>query len=39
MYNPQSPEYHRFLTPQQFVDEFGSTADQQQQVINYLQQQ
>jgi subtilase family serine protease len=39
MYNPHSPGYHRFLSPQQFVDEFGPTADQQQQVIDYLQQQ
>jgi subtilase family serine protease len=37
--NPQSPSYHRFLSSQQFVDEFGPTADQQQQVIDYLQQQ
>ncbi len=39
MYNPQSPRYHQFLSPQQFVDEFGPTADQQQQVIDYLHQQ
>src|SRR6266849_729051 len=26
--NPQSPRYHQFLSPQQFVDEFGPTADQ-----------
>ncbi len=39
MYNPRSPRYHQFLTPQQFVDEFGPTAAQQQQVIDYLHQQ
>ncbi len=39
MYNPQSPSYHHFLTPQQFVDEFGPSADQQQQVIDFLRQQ
>jgi len=39
MYNPQSPSYHHFLSPQQFVDEFGPTTEQQQQVIDYLQQQ
>jgi len=39
MYTPHSPGYHHFLSPQQFVDEFGPTAEQQQQVINYLQQQ
>src|SRR5712692_6033344 len=39
IYTPQSPMYHRFLTPQQFADEFGPTADQQQQVVDYLRQQ
>jgi kumamolisin len=39
MYNPHSPSYHHFLSPQQFVDEFGPTAQQQQQVIDYLRQQ
>ncbi len=39
MYNLQSPMYHHFLSPQQFVDGFGPTADQQQQVIGYLHQQ
>jgi subtilase family serine protease len=39
MYTPHSPVYHHFLSPQQFVDEFGPTAEQQQQVIDYLQQQ
>ena len=37
--NPQSPRYHQFLSPQQFVDQFGPTADQQQQVIDFLRQQ
>jgi kumamolisin len=39
MYNPHSSMYHHFLTPQAFADEFGPTADQQQQVKGYLQQQ
>jgi subtilase family serine protease len=39
MYNPQSPAYHHFLSPQQFVDEFSPTAEQQQQVIDYLRHQ
>ncbi len=39
MYNPQSSLYHHFLTPQQFAAEFGPTASQQQQVIDYLHQQ
>ncbi len=38
MYNPQSPSYHHFLTPQQFAGEFGPTAEQQQQVLDYLHQ-
>ena len=38
LYNPQSPSYHHFLTPQQFADEFGPTAEQQQQVLDYLRQ-
>ena len=36
LYDPRSPMYHHFLTPQQFDAEFGPTADQQQQVISYL---
>ncbi len=36
--NPRSPRYHQFLSPQQFVDEFGPTTDQQQQVIDFLHQ-
>jgi subtilase family serine protease len=39
MYNPRSPLYHHFLTPQQFAAEFGPATDQQKQVTNYLQQQ
>ncbi len=39
MDNPQSSLYHHFLSPQQFAAEFGPTADQQQQVIDYLHQQ
>src|SRR5260221_10768112 len=39
MHNPQSSLYHHFLTPQQFAAEFGPTAGQQQQVIDYLRQQ
>jgi len=34
--NPHSSLYHHYLTPQQFAAEFGPTATQQQQVINYL---
>ncbi len=37
--NPRSSLYHHYLTPQQFAAEFGPTAAQQQQVINYLHSQ
>ncbi len=37
--NPLSPRYHHYLTSQEFVDLFGPTSDQVQQVKSYLQQQ
>lgn len=39
IYNPRSSLYHHFLTPQQFAARFAPTADQQQQVIDYLRGQ
>src|SRR6266851_701103 len=36
LYNPGSPRYHQFLTPSEFAAAFSPTADQQQQVVNYL---
>lgn len=39
IYNPHSSLYHHFLTPQQFATEFGPTAAQQQQVVDYLRSQ
>jgi len=39
IYNPKSSLYHHFLTPQQFAAEFGPTAAQQQQVVDYLRGQ
>ncbi len=36
LYNPRSPQYHHFLTPQQFTAEFAPTPAQQQQVVDYL---
>jgi kumamolisin len=39
IYNPHSSAYHQFLTPQMFADEFGPTAQQQQQVEDYLASQ
>ncbi len=37
--NPHSSLYHHYLTPQQFAAEFGPTAAQQQQVVDYLHSQ
>ena len=37
--NPRSSRYHQYLTPQEFAAQFGPTADQVQQVKDYLQQQ
>lgn len=37
--NPRSSRYHQYLTPQEFAAQFGPSADQVQQVKNYLQQQ
>ena len=39
MYDPASPYYHQFLTPNEFAQQFGPTAEQQQAVIDYLTQQ
>jgi subtilase family serine protease len=39
LYNPSSPAYHRFLSVDQFAQQFGPTGEQQQAVINYLTQQ
>src|SRR5256885_2011333 len=39
LYNPSSPQYHHFLTPQQFASSFGPTRAQLNQVIAYLRSQ
>jgi subtilase family serine protease len=39
LYDPQSPQYHQFLAPEQFNQLFAPTPDQVQQVIAYLQSQ
>lgn len=39
LYDPQSPNYHHYLTPDQFTQLFAPTSDQVQQVITYLQGQ
>ncbi len=39
LYDPQSPQYHQYLTPDQFTQLFSPTPDQVQQVVAYLQGQ
>ncbi|HET7641443.1 MAG TPA: protease pro-enzyme activation domain-containing protein, partial [Ktedonobacteraceae bacterium] len=39
IYDPQSPQYHQYLTPDQFNQLFAPTSDQVQQVVSYLQGQ
>jgi subtilase family serine protease len=39
MYDPQSPQYQHYLTPEQFTQMFAPTPDQVQQVTTYLQSQ
>src|SRR5262249_55842594 len=39
IYNPQSPQYHQYLTPDQFNQLFAPTPDQVQQVVSFLQAQ
>jgi len=37
IYNPASPNYHQFLTVQQFADSFGPTQQQYDAVVKYAQ--
>ena len=37
--DPNSSQYHQYLTPDQFDQSFAPTSDQVQQVISYLQSQ
>src|SRR5437764_8996276 len=39
MYDPQSAQYHQYLTPDQFNQLFAPTSDQVQQVVSFLQRQ
>src|SRR5207248_11169483 len=39
IYDPQSPQYHQYLTPDQFNQLFAPTADEVQQVVSFLQSQ
>ena len=36
LYDPSSSNYHQYLTPDQFALQFGPTAEQRQQVMQYL---
>ncbi|HEX6110291.1 MAG TPA: S53 family peptidase [Ktedonobacteraceae bacterium] len=36
LYNPSSPNYHQYLTQDEFAQRFGPTAAQRQEVIDYL---
>ncbi len=36
LYNPSSPNYHQYLTQDEFAQRFGPTAVQRQAVIDYL---
>ncbi len=35
VYNPSSPLYHQYLTPRQFTDQFGPTAEAYQSLIDF----
>ncbi len=37
--NPSSPEYHKWLTPEQFADRFGASQEDVDQVVGWLKQQ
>src|SRR5256884_3131940 len=39
IYDPQSLQYHQYLTPDQFTQLFAPTSDQVQQVVSFLQSQ
>ncbi len=39
IYDPQSAQYHQYLTPGQFNQLFAPTSDQVQQVVSFLQSQ
>ena len=39
LYNPSSPNYHQYVTQDEFAQRFGPTAVQRQAVIDYLTRQ
>ncbi|HZU29236.1 MAG TPA: protease pro-enzyme activation domain-containing protein [Bryobacteraceae bacterium] len=36
LYDPRSPSFHRFLTPQQFAERFGPTEEQYAAVLEFM---
>jgi uncharacterized repeat protein (TIGR01451 family) len=36
IYDPASPKYHQYLTPEQFTEQFGPTEQDYQAVINFV---
>jgi kumamolisin len=39
LYDPSSPGYHQYLTPGEFAQRFGPTAEQRQAIIDYVTRQ
>ena len=37
--NPSSPDYHRWLTPEQFAERFGVSSDDLAKIVSWLQAQ
>jgi subtilase family serine protease len=37
LYDPSSPDYHHFLTVDQFTEQFGPTAENYQAVVDFVQ--
>jgi len=37
LYDPTSPQYHEYLTPDQFTEKFGPTAADYQTLMNFAQ--
>src|SRR5262245_20315771 len=35
LYDPASPRFHKYLTPEQFAQEFGPTKDDYERVVNF----
>jgi uncharacterized repeat protein (TIGR01451 family) len=37
VYDPSSPNYHHYLSPEQFTEKFGPTKEEYQEVVNFAQ--